>query len=119
MKEALWVLGAIALMMLAGIARAVPFLDLIAAGQSVMLYGAAFGVPLEIVYFTALGVSLAGQRPVGWYWRPFAHHHLLTRSQRVVVLPFYVLGALSFAVATLGIAIVVVAVVTASASFAD
>jgi hypothetical protein len=114
MKEALWVLGALLVMVLLGVARAVPFLDLIAAGQSVMLYGAAFGVPFEIVYFTALGVSLGGQRPVGWYWRPFVHHHLLTKSQRVVVLPFYALGALSFAVATLGIATVVIAVTSVS-----
>lgn len=117
MKEAGWVLGALVVMVLLGIARAVPFLDLIALGQSVMHYGAGVGVPLEIVYFSALRVCLADQRPVGWYWRPFAHHHLLQPRQRWLVLPFYVLGALSFAVATLGIAIVVLAVVTAT--FAD
>lgn len=102
--------------MLLGIARTVPFFDLIAVGQAVMLYGAAFGVPLEVVYFATLGISLNATRrlPVGWYWRPFAHHHLLERRQRWVVLPFYLSGALAFAVATLGIAIVITAIVVVS-----
>ncbi len=116
MKELLWVFGALGVMMLLGVARTVPFLDLIAAGQAVMLYGAAFGVPLEIVYFATLGLSLRATRrlPTGWYWRPFAHHHLLERRQRVLVLPFYVAGALAFAAAVLGIAIVVTAIVAVS-----
>lgn len=116
MKELLWVAGALLVVMLLGVARTVPFLDLIAVGQAVMLYGAAFGVPLEVVYFATLGVSLNATRrlPTGWYWRPFAHHHLLEPRQRWVVLPFYVSGALSFLVATLGIAIVIAAIVAVS-----
>lgn len=119
MKETWWVVLALLVMMLLGAARAVESLDLIAVGQAVMLYGAACGVPLEVVYFAALGVSLGvtRRRPVGWYWRPFAHHHLLDARQRRLVLPFYYLGALSFAAATLGIATVVTAIV--AVSFAD
>lgn len=118
MKETWWVVLALVVMVLLGLVRAVPFLDLIALGQGVMLYGAGFGVPFELVYFAALGMSLGatGRRPAGWYWRPFAHHHLLDANRRWLVLPFYYLGALSFAVATLGIAIVVLSIVHASFS---
>lgn len=118
MKETLWVVLALFVMLLLGAARAVPFLELIALGQSVMLYGAGIGVPLEIVYFGALAVCLrlAGKTPAGWYWRSFEHHHLLTPQQRWLVLPFFFLGALSFLVATIGIAIVVTAIVSVSFS---
>lgn len=116
MKETLWVVGVVGAMVLVGLARAVPFMDLIGVGQTAMYLGAGLGVPLEAAYFTALGLSLRNTRrtPIGWFWRPFAHHHLLTPTQRWAVLPFYYLGALSFVLATLGIAIVIVAIAVVS-----
>jgi len=118
-KEALWVGVALFIMSLLGLARAVPFFDLIALGQSVMLYGAGFGVPLEIAYFVGLGFALwrSRQATAGWYWRSFEHHHRLGSAGRWAILPFFYLGALSFLIATIGIAIVVTAIV--SVSFAD
>ncbi len=112
MKEAWWVIAAVGLMMLVGVARALPFMDVLRVGQATMLYGAGIGVPLEVAYFAALGVSLRMNRtlPKGWFWRPFDHHHLLSPRQRLAVLPFYVTGALSFALATLGILIVLIAI---------
>lgn len=111
MKEALWVLGLVLLMVLLGLARTAPD-GLLSLGQWVMYGGAAIGVPLELVYFGALYMTLGktGRRPNNWYSRPFDHHHLLTSKQRWWVLPFYFLGALSFAAATLGIALVVIAI---------
>lgn len=112
MKEALWVFGIVLLMVLLGVAQTAPG-GLLTAGQWVMYGGAVIGVPLEVVYFSALYLALGqtGRRPSNWYSRPFDHHHLLTSAQRRWVLPFYVLGAVSFAAATLGIVIVVVALV--------
>lgn len=117
MKEALWVAGLVSLMVLLGLSRTAAD-GLLSVGQWVMYGGAAIGVPLEIVYFGALYLALGktGRRPGDWYSRPFDHHHLLTPDQRWWVLPFYLLGALSFAAATLGIAIVVIAIVGVSFS---
>ena len=111
MKEAAWAIGILMLFVLVGLARAVAFIDLLNLGQLAMYGGAALGVPMELFYFALLGSSLTrtGRRPAGWYWRPFHHHHLLTRQQRTYVLPFYYVGALSFALASLGILVVLIA----------
>ena len=67
---------------------------------------AAIGIPLQALYFGALGLALtwSGVRPEGWYWRPFAHHHLLSPAQRWLVLPLFWAGAIAFLVILLGIA---------------
>jgi hypothetical protein len=72
-------------------------------------------VPLEILYFAALGIALtlSGTRPRGWYWRPFHHHHLLSKPQKWLVLPLYYAGALSFAGIVLGILVVLLGMVAA------
>lgn len=95
----------------------VPWFVIVDAGRTLMLSAAALGIPLEVVYFTALGWALRrnGSTPAGWYWRSFAHHHLLTKEQRPWVLtPFYA-GALAFAAIALGIAIVLLGFIAAAA----
>jgi hypothetical protein len=89
------------------VAQALPGLVLVQHGHVVMLAAAAVGIPLQIAYFTSLGtvLSAAGTRPSGWYWRPFAHHHLLPASRRWLVLPFFYAGALAFVVILLAIGV--------------
>ena len=89
------------------VAQALPGLVLVEHGQLVMLGAAAAGIPLQIAYFSSLGLvlSAAGTRPCGWYWRPFAHHHLLPPGRRWLVLPLFYAGALAFVVIVLAIAV--------------
>jgi hypothetical protein len=89
------------------VAQALPGLVLVEHGQLVMLAAAAVGIPLQVVYFSSLGVALtaAGTRPRGWYWRPFAHHHLLPAGRRWLVLPFFYAGALAFVVILLAMVV--------------
>ena len=103
------VLGAIATTTL------VPWLVMVDVGQSLMLGAAAVGIPLELVYFGLLALALGheGPRPKGWYWRSFEHHHLLTRSQRWWVMPWFISGALAFAGIALGIGIILLGFVAA------
>ena len=114
MHEALWVLGLLLLVAAWAVVGLVPGDALVLAGRAVMLGSAAAGIPLELVYFALLGSALHanGTAPAGWYWRSFAHHHLLTRRQRLVVLPPFYGGALAFLGIGLGIAIVVLGFVS-------
>jgi hypothetical protein len=116
MAEVLWVLAMLLLIGAFGAIRLVPWVDILWVGKTLMLDSAALGVPLELVYFLALGGALTwtGRRPRGWYWRPFLHHHLLTARQRVVVLPWYVTGALAFVGIVFGIAVTVLGMIAAA-----
>src|SRR5690348_10658318 len=114
MQELLWVA---ALLLLVGAWAAVGLVPgdaLVLAGRSVMLGSAALGIPLELVYFALLGWALHtnGATPEGWYWRSFAHHHLLSPRQRLIVLPPFYAGALAFLGIGLGIAITVLGFVS-------
>lgn len=108
MHEALWALGLLLLVGAYAVVGLVPGDVLVMVGQYLMLGSAALGVPLELVYFALLAWALRanGDAPRGWYWRSFAHHHLLTREQRFLVLPPFYAGALAFVGIALGIAIV-------------
>jgi hypothetical protein len=92
-----------------GLVSALPGVVLVQDGQAVMLAAAALGLPLQALYYALLGGSLtwSGVRPRGWYWRPFAHHHLLSPGQRWLVLPVFWAGALAFVVILLAIVTVV------------
>jgi hypothetical protein len=108
MHEAAWVVGLLVLIGAYASIGVVPWYDLVMLGQALMLWAATFGVPLELLYFAALALALRanGQAPKGWYWRSFAHHHLLESSQKPWVLaPFYA-GALAFVAIALGIGLV-------------
>jgi hypothetical protein len=113
--ELVWVAAVMLLLGAVGAVELVPWVQLLSSGNALMLDSAALGIPLEIVYFVALAIALtrAGQRPRGWYWRSFQHHHLLTRLQKFLVLPWFVLGALSFLSIVLGIAIAVLGMIGA------
>jgi hypothetical protein len=116
MAEVLWVTAMLLLMGAFGAVRLVPWLDILWAGKIMMLGSAGIGVPLEIVYFTTLGAALSwsGRRPAGWYWRPFLHHHLLSPRQKLVVLPWYMTGALAFVGIVLGIGVTVLGMIAAA-----
>jgi hypothetical protein len=91
-----------------------PWYQLVENGNSLMLAAAAIGIPVEGVYFGLLHLALGKVgRPEGWYWRTFAHHHLLETRQRWLVLPWFYVGALAFLGMTLGIGLVILGFVAA------
>ncbi len=88
-----------------------PAVRIIETGQALMLGAAAVGLPLQVVYFSALAIALSGRRPEGWYWRSFDHHHLLTPVQRRIVLPIFTIAALAFVAILLGIVVTTVGLI--------
>lgn len=119
MHEAAWVLGLVLLIAAYASVGIVPWYELVMLGQALMLWAASIGIPLELVYFALLGWALRanGGAPKGWYWRSFAHHHVLAPSQKPWVLaPFYA-GALAFLAIALGIGIVLLGFVAAAAQY--
>jgi hypothetical protein len=115
MTEAAWALGLLILIGAVGAIELMGFASLIELGQALMLRSALIGIPLELVYYALLALAIMRhpECPRGWYWRPFAHHQLLTARQRLWVLPFFYLGALGFLGIVLGIATVLLAFVAA------
>jgi hypothetical protein len=109
------VAGVLLLLCAIGAVELVPWVQLIGVGNSLMLNSAALGIPLELIYFAALGIALTqnGTRPRGWYWRTFQHHHLLTRTQKFLIMPWFVTGALTFLCIVLGIVITVLGMIGA------
>lgn len=115
MPEILWVLALLLLLGALGAVQVVPWSNLLSLGYELMLDSAAIGIPLELAYFTALFLALrrSGKLPAGWYWKSFEHHHLLTRREKLAVLPWFVIGALAFLGIVLGIAITVLGMIAA------
>jgi hypothetical protein len=115
MPEVLWVVGMLLVLSALGAVRLVPWSNLLTVGYDLMLNSASLGIPLEIVYFAALGLSLwySGRLPRGWYWKSFEHHHLLEPRQKWLVLPWFFAGALSFLGIVFGIAITVLGMIAA------
>jgi hypothetical protein len=115
MRETTWVIGVI-LLCFAGVAlQALPDVDWLRLGRSLMLASASVGIPLELLYFGALAVALQTRHsagaPSGWYWRPFDQHGLLSSAAKCVVLPFYYGGAAAFVAVIVGVLMVVVAMI--------
>lgn len=115
MPEIVWVAAVMLLLGAVGAVQLVPFMQLLSGGNALMLNSAALGIPLEVVYFVSLGVALSrnGTLPPGWFWRPFQHHHLLTRGQKLWIYPWYASGALAFLAVVLGIAVTVLGMIGA------
>jgi hypothetical protein len=115
MPEVLWVLGVLLALGALGMVQLVPWPDLMRAGYDLMLNSAGLGIPLELVYFVSLAFALkqTGNLVAGWYWRPFMNHHLLTRDQKLLVLPWFVSGALAFVGIVFGIGITLLGMVAA------
>src|SRR5690348_14032358 len=98
MLEAGWAMLVLVAMGAATAVMIVPWSQLLDLGQMIMLAAASVGIPLEVIYFSLLGFALtrSGQKPRGWYWASFNHHHLLTQSARKWVLPWFYAGAFAF-----------------------
>lgn len=113
MRELLVALGILVFLGLTAGLLAFPSESVMLGGNAVMLGGAAFGLPLELYYFGALGIALARRSvlPKGWYWRSFDHHHLLVGAERWIVLPAFYAGALAFVVCMFGIVVTVIGLV--------
>ena len=115
MRETAFALGIGLFLLLISVLLTLPSESVMVWGTTIMLGGAAVGLPLELYYFTALAVAL-GRRsvlPRGWYWRSFAHHHLLEGTERWIVLPAFYAGALAFVVCMLGIVVAMTGLVAA------
>jgi hypothetical protein len=115
MAELVWALALLLVLGAITAARLLGWPELVELGQLVMLRSSALGIPLELVYFALLAFTIRAHPacPRGWYWRSFEHHHLLTRTQRRYVLPFFYLGALAFLGIALGIGMVLLGAVAA------
>jgi hypothetical protein len=91
-----------------------PWYALVENGNTLMLGAAAIGLPIELLYFGLLWLALGRVgRPEGWYWRSFAHHHLLSPGQRWWILPGFYLGAVAFLAMAIGIGTVLLGFVAA------
>jgi hypothetical protein len=115
MAEAMWALLLLLVLGVITAARTFAWGDLIEIGQALMLGTSAIGIPVEAVYFALLALALRKHPacPKGWYWRSFEHHHLLTRAQRLRVLPFFYVGALAFLGIAIGIGLVLLGAISA------
>ena len=115
MLELLWVIALMLVFLGIGAVQTIPWVALMSAGNGLMFKAASVGIPAEAVYFGLLAICLHynGQVPRGWYWRSFEHHHLLSASQRRLVLPPFFVGAFSFLLIVLGILVVFLAAVSA------
>ncbi len=115
MPEVVWVVGIVLLLGALGLVQVVPWPDLMRAGYDLMLDSAGLGIPLELLYFASLAIALrqSGRLVTGWYWKPFLHHHLLTREQKFLVLPWFITGSLAFLGIVLGIALTVLGMIAA------
>ena len=115
MAEAAWALLLLLVLGAITAARTFAWGELVELGQALMLRAAAIGIPVELVYFALLALAIRKHPacPKGWYWRSFEHHPLLTRAQRLRVLPFFYLGALSFLGIAIGIGLVLLGALTA------
>jgi hypothetical protein len=115
MQETLWVLGFLLAAAAYLAATTIAPEQLVIAGQYVMFRAAAFGVPLELLYFALLAWALHANAnaPKGWYWRSYEAHPRLRRWQRCWVLPPFYLGALAFLGIVLGIVISIIGFITA------
>ena len=115
MLEMLWALLVVVVLAAVTATTLVPWEQLLRLSQSLMLGSAAIGVPLEIIYYAALGYLLGRgrERPKGWQWRSFVYHKELTTTGKWIVLPFFFVGALAFMVSALGILIAIIAFVAA------
>jgi len=107
MRESAFALGIVVVLGLLAAVMTLPPETVMLNGQVVMLGAGAVGMPLEVVYFTALGLTLWRRSvlPPGWYWRSFEHHHLLVGAERWLVLPWFYVGAISFLICTIGICV--------------
>jgi hypothetical protein len=114
-NEVMW--AVLLLLALAGfsVSAMFPWEQVMIVGRDVMLGSGAVGIPLELIYFTLLGIALGrpGPRPAGWYWRSFMHHRLLSPRARRFVMPWFYAGALCFVGIGLGILIVLLGFVGA------
>lgn len=107
MQETLWVFGLLLVAVAYAAVSSVAGDQIVYVGLDVMLSSAAFGIPLEALYFLLLALALHANRlaPKGWYWRSFEHHDSLSTSQRIYILPFFYTGALAFLGIVIGISI--------------
>jgi hypothetical protein len=112
-REAAWSLAILALLGALALVQALGAEALVLFGRDMMVRAAALGLPLELVYFAALGHVLrrSGGAPRGWYWRSFEHHHRLMPGARRWVLPWFYLGTLAMLAIVLGVVLVVLALV--------
>ena len=110
MREALIVVLIVAGMIALAV---VPAESGIILGGLISLGSLFVGAIAGLVYHVALHRSLApsGALRRGWFWHPTDYHGQLDDTQRVRVLPWFVVGAAGFVGSIFGCLVVVTAVV--------
>lgn len=105
----LFVLGAIALLV-----ASLPPLTLLWCALGITGVGCAIGLPTGFMYHVVLRreLSRAGQLKPGWFWRPIQQHVHLEESALDQVRPWLVSGGVSFLLIMLGLALLIVTMVT-------
>ena len=93
------------------LANAVSPLALGGVALGLMGAGLLVGVPSGLAYHVLLRRALLrrGPLPRGWYWAPQKHHAALDAGGVRKLRPWFVVGALGFAVIVLGFALAVAA----------
>ncbi len=102
----------LALLGLSLVSALAPALGLLAGGAVLVLVGAMIGIPGGIAYHVALARVLgrrAALPPRWWLW-PTSLHGALRPDERRVVMPWFYVGALGFALILVGAAAVLAAV---------
>jgi hypothetical protein len=107
MIEALWVFGAVALLVAAGTASVVlPPEWLIFGGMIAMAVGSVFGFPTGFYYHVRLRRELLriGALPERWWLHPVRHHDLLEADALRRVTPWFYVGGAGFVLILAGAA---------------
>jgi disulfide bond formation protein DsbB len=109
-REAILVVAMVAALLAV---MAIPAESGIIVGGAISLASLAIGAVAGLVYHVVLHRTLAprGTLRRGWFWHPTDYHKDLDESQRVRVLPWFVVGAAGFVGSIFGCLVVVTAVV--------
>lgn len=100
------VVAVVLLLVCVSLLSTIGWFTLVRMSLAISVASAMVGIPLEAVYFGMM-IFIArreGNWQRGWIWRSFEHHARLSRAQRWVILPFFFLGAMAFAIASLATA---------------
>lgn len=98
-----------------------PWEDVMRWGWWMVGAGMALGVPMGFLYHVALRRALKARDvlPARWWWSPIRLNASLTEDERRWVLPWMWAGGVGFVFVTLGLAVVVLGILSAWSSLAE
>jgi len=105
MIEALWVFGALAVLVVGGTASiTLPPHYLIIGGLSAVAFGSGGGIPAGVYYHVLLRrlLLLQGPLPERWWLHPVQLHDRLNAAERRTFMPWFYVGGAGFVLIILG-----------------